>query len=311
MAIIEHNRFSADLLVLRTARLEALKTYIETWGATLHISAEMIAWALGAYDVWVTLLGLSSVENGESKEAYQTMHEADDKTFDYCIKCRDLLREKYGYDDQKLAVYGIEGKFPQGRRQKMNSVRDLLDGHRRMVEEGDPNVLPEDFITKLQGFYDAGNSAYNSILLKEKPEADKSFDNQNKQFEEDSRKLSELYKTALMTWDDMEPYLVQLGFAPRIPKPGGGQPGIPDGLSSTYVSPKLSITWNACENTTSYQLVYSEDLEVWEELYAGADTQFDYDPPAVKRTYKVRARNANGFSDWSNTIEFEPPDVPE
>ena len=309
MAIFEHNRFSADLLVLRTARLEALKTYINTWGPTLNISAEMIDWALGAYDVWINLLGLSNVENGESKEAYQTMHEADELTFDYCIRCRDLLREKYGNDDQKLAVYGIEGKFPQGRRQRMNSVRDLLDGHKRMLEEGDPNVLPDVFITKLQGYFDASNNAYHGILLKEKPEADKAFDNQNRQFEEDSKKLSELFKTALMTWDDTEPFLVQLGFAPRIPKPGGGQPDIPTGLNFNSIPPRLSIFWNACENTTSYQLAYSEDLEVWDELYAGADTQFDYDPPAVKRTYKVRARNANGFSDWSNIIEFEPPEV--
>jgi len=29
------------------------------------------------------------------------------------------------------------------------------------------------------------------------------------------------------------------------------------------------------------------------------------------RTYKVRTRNANGFSDWGDPMEFEVPEVPE
>ncbi len=75
---------------------------------------------------------------------------------------------------------------------------------------------------------------------------------------------------------------------------------------------KLSttLTWDPCENTTSYQLAYTEDGEIWDELYAGTDTTYTYAPPVGTRTYKVRARNANGYSDWSDPVEFEVPEVP-
>ncbi len=50
---------------------------------------------------------------------------------------------------------------------------------------------------------------------------------------------------------------------------------------------------------------------MWEELYDGEDTTYTYEPPAGTRTNKVWARNANGFSDWSDPVEFTVPEVPE
>ena len=107
------------------------------------------------------------------------------------------------------------------------------------------------------------------------------------------------------------PDLLLLGFAPAVPPPGHGNPDAQEGVDCDFVEPNLTVFCNECENTTRYQLKYSLDGEEWEELYADDENSYTYDPTNELRYYKVRARNKNGFSDWSNTIEFEPPEVPE
>ncbi|MBI9039708.1 MAG: fibronectin type III domain-containing protein, partial [Bacteroidales bacterium] len=142
---------------------------------------------------------------------------------------------------------------------------------------------------------------------KEQPEADQAIDNQNEQFEADSKNLRNLYNWVLMTWDKHEPFLVQLGFAPKINRPGSGQPDVPAGFNKQWADPELKLSWETCQNTTSYQLVYSEDNEIWEDLFTGNETSFTYSPPEGKRTYRIRARNAKGYSDWSEVLEFTKP----
>ena len=311
MPIFENNGFSKDVLTVRTARLQALKTYINDHVVVLSIPAQLSEWGILAYDEWGALLSLSSVEQGEAAESYQDMHEADENTFSYCMKCRELLRDSYGADDKVLRIYGISGAFPTQRKAKIKAAQDLIDGHNRLKLEGDPKVLPDAFINKLQGYLNISNDSYANLILKEQPEADQAIDNQNAKFETDSRNLRNLYNWALMTWDKYEPFLVQLGFAPKINKPGGGQPGIPANFNIQWHDPELVLSWNPDENATSYQLVYSEDDEIWEELYTGTETSHTYPPPEGRRTYKVRARNANGYSDWSNILEFTKPEAAE
>jgi len=307
MALFDNNGFSQDSLALRLARLLMLKTYINAWAVFQSIPQALIDWALVAYDEWKALLGASTVEQGEAEEAYQDMHEADEITFSYYIRAKGLLKYQYGQDDKNLKFYGITGAFPKARKSRIKAVQDLLDGHARLHAQGDPNVLPDTFIIKLQGYLTTSDNAYANLVGKEKPEADQAIDNQNFRFGEDTKKLGNLLNWVLMTWNEYESFLSQLGFAPRIPKPGGGQPYKPINFIHQWHEPDLTLTWDPCENTTSYQLAYTEDDEIWEELYAGTDTTYTYAPPVGTRTYKVRARNANGYSDWSDPVEFEVP----
>ena len=311
MPIFENNAFTRDALAIRIARLQALKTYINDYVEVLSIPIKLADWAATAYDLWTALLSLSTIEHGEAAEAYQDMHEADDNTFAYCIKCRDLLRDSYGADDKVLKIYGITGAFPTQRKAKIKAVQDLIDGHNRLKLEEDPKILPDVFIDKLQGYLNISNDSYANLILKEQPEADQATDNQNEKYETDSKNLRNLYNWVLMTWNEYEPFLVQLGFAPKINKPGGGQPDIPANFNTQWFDPELVLNWDPCEKATSYQLVYSEDNEIWENLFTGNETSFTYSPPEGKRTYRLRARNANGYSDWSNVIEFIKPENTE
>ena len=311
MPIFENNAFTRDVLSVRTARLQALKTYIINYVELLSIPAKLVDWAATAYDVWIALLSLSSVEQGEAAEAFQDMHEADENTFDYCIKCRELLRDNYGANDKIIKIYGIAGEFPKQRKTKIKAVQDLIDGHNRLKLEEDPNILPDAFIEKLQGYLNLSNDSYANLILKEQPEADQAIDNQSERFEADSKNLRNLFNWVLMTWGKYEPFLVQLGFAPKINKPGGGQPDIPVNFNTQWFDPELVLSWNTDEKATSYQLVYSEDNEIWENLFTGNEASFTYSPPEGKRTYRVRARNNHGYSEWSEVVEFTKPENAE
>ena len=79
---------------------------------------------------------------------------------------------------------------------------------------------------------------------------------------------------------------------------------MPTGFTYEWLDPDLRIFWDAVEGATSYQLAFSTDGESWEELYSGEDNFYEYEPPEGLRYYRVRARNANGYGDWSETVEY-------
>jgi len=106
-----------------------------------------------------------------------------------------------------------------------------------------------------------------------------------------------------MIWSKYDPFLVQLGFAPKIKRRSGGQPEAPANLIYEWNAHELKLSWDECEKASSYQLVYSEGKEIWEELYSGSQTSNIYTTPEGKRKYKVRSRNAHGFSGWSEEVE--------
>ncbi|MCD4817481.1 MAG: discoidin domain-containing protein [Candidatus Cloacimonetes bacterium] len=299
--IFNNNDVGHDTNGSRSLRLLAIKTYIQA----------LVDWALAAYDAWIAALGNSTVEMGESEEAYSNMQEADKTTFNYYLKCKGLLMDIYGTSDKTLKIYGIKGQFPQARKDKLRAVQNLLDANKILTKDANPNVLPVEFIGRLEGYLSASNNAFSKFVLKEKPEALAAVDTQNNLKIADTKQLRILYSWTQMTWSPYEPFLIQLGFAPATPKASGGQPDIPLNLSPQWQYPRLTWSWDICENATSYQLAISENSDDWEELYFGAETSFSFDPPTGKRYYKIRARNANGFSEWSTILEFEPSDVPE
>ncbi len=307
MAIFESNQFSIDNRDERTSRLQALKTYINDHAESIALPQSLTDWALNAYDEWTRLLSLSGIERGEAAEARQNMTEADSKTFSYCMKCRKLLKNRYDNNDNLLNVYGISGEFATKRNAKIKSVQDLLDGHSRLKAEGDPNILPEAFIEKLQTYYDESNECYATLLIKELPEAGKASQNQKAAFNIDTKKLRTLYNWTLMTWSKYDPFLVQLGFAPKIKRRSGGQPEVPATFIYEWNESELKLSWDECEKASSYQLAFCEVKNVWEELYEGRQNSFSYTASGGKRKFRVRARNANGFSEWSGEIEFERP----
>ena len=88
------------------------------------------------------------------------------------------------------------------------------------------------------------------------------------------------------------------------PSAGGLKP--PTGLN--YLLEHNTAVWDAVENATSYELQYSPDEKTWSEAYGGADNMVHYFPPQSGTAFfRCRARNANGYGEYSEVLKTEIP----
>ena len=103
-------------------------------------------------------------------------------------------------------------------------------------------------------------------------------------------------------WDGVSPskyndYLIYPGSSP-------GSLEAPTGISFTLAN--MTIRWSPVTNATSYAAEISDDDGAnYTEIYAGPDNQFIFDG-AYEGDLKlrVRARNAGGYSDYSDIYDF-------
>ena len=308
MFIFDNNNLALDSLVMRTARLRSLKRFFQARGNFFKLPRELLAWSLTAYDVWVELQAATAEKRKIYQEVNRKLKELDRITFVYYARFRNLIRSWYNNNKDRLAVYGIKKPFHGSRTNKINQVKLILDGHKTSKEMDDHDEFLNTLFDKLEKYYTASENAYHNFISVIKPVSKQATANKNARFKEDTKKLLSIYIWSLMTWDKNDPDLLLLGFAPRINKAAGTEVNIPVALKCKWESSKLILSWQECEQVSGYQLACSEDLDNWEELHAGDETTYSYEPPVGTRTYKVRARNAHGYSGWSDTVEFELPE---
>jgi len=189
----------------------------------------------------------------------------------------------------------------------------LVDAHQNQVAEGDPLVLPDAMINNLKDIATAARIAFRAAHG-ELEEAKGSTVAIESLYDNDTYNLRLLYNWAVSMWGKADTRLIKLGFVQRYPPTGGGGgevPGVPTGFTFEWLEPVLQFSWYAVEGATSYQIAFSEDGGgVWEELYTGEEVGYEYEPPEGMRYYRIRARNADGYGDWSDVVEFEIEGAP-
>lgn len=66
-----------------------------------------------------------------------------------------------------------------------------------------------------------------------------------------------------------------------------------------------SISWDAVTNATSYQVqLKPQGEETWTVIYSGSDTNLLHADAPGDYTVRVRARNDNGYGDWSLELNY-------
>jgi len=218
MPIFKDNYFTNDSYLLRLSRLEILKKFLLEWAAPLSIPSELVEWGNKAYNRWEEMLEKVQEHKNSTGSIYTESRDADEATFKYYLKCKRLLISQFSSDFSKLKAYGIEGRFPRNRLEKIKSVEKLLQANIRMMEKGDSKILPENFSIQLQSLLEKSDLLNDNILAIKKNGSEKKVVKQVEIFREDSKNFRTLYSWALMTWDPDEPYLVQLGFAVKPKK---------------------------------------------------------------------------------------------
>ncbi|MFC1898032.1 hypothetical protein ACFLYJ_00510 [Candidatus Cloacimonadota bacterium] len=217
MAEYTDNYFTNDSYAIRTARLDILKNYIEYWAASLSIPRSLVNWGLHASEKWKNVLAIAKNKKKNSGNFYNELRDADEKTFKYFLKCKRLLISTFAEDKNKLHTLGIDEKFPRNRSDKIKVIDKLLKNYQRFLTQNE-EIIPREFIERLTNYFNESVKIFNNIqqIKSEKSEANNSI--QMELFKEDSRKLRSLHSWALMTWEQDEPYLVQLGFAVKTRK---------------------------------------------------------------------------------------------
>jgi hypothetical protein len=312
MPLIQDNNFSKDAYALRGARLSLLSGNITPFSAELGLTLAQTDWALASFQAFLDAQSTAQLERGDKDLAQEQYQVEFDEAYQHYLRIKELLLAMItdSEQDRELAEgYGIAGRAPQNYSDMCTYIDTLIDKHDLLVTAGDTRIAPQTAVDLLAAKKVDLVKAFNTIGV-EKQESAKAYDDLHALYTEDTQQLRVIYQIATLIWGKASPNLIAIGYAPAKPRPGGGQPDAPVNFAHTWVSPDLSLSWQECENTTSYQLAYSTDNELWEELYSGDQLSHKCEPPIGKRWYKVRARNSNGFSNWSNTVSYERMEEP-
>jgi hypothetical protein len=313
MPLILHNNFSRDSYALRGERTTELSGNIAEVAADLGLTQAQTDWAIASFPVFLQAQAKRNVEEGEKRMAQEAYENAYDKGYQLYMRIKELLTALIMDTPQEEEIeraYGIKGRSPQNYNELTGKIQTMVDENDILVADGDSRIAPTTAIDQIK--VDLTNLIKARQLVGvERKESAQAYDSLHALFEEDTQQLRIIYQIATLVWGPRSPNLLAIGFAPLKPHPGGGQPADPKDFIYQVDGVIVTFRWGLTDHATSYQLAYSDDNELWEELYAGDLLTYGYEPPVGKCWYRVRARNSNGFGDWSDTISYERPEDTE
>jgi hypothetical protein len=312
MAWDESNNFARDTLNESSDRASLMQKNIAVKGLEYGVPDQLITWGSTCSTVLREALATANVEKGEKDVAYELYQFKVDETHKLSvnIKAATIACVKNSENELELLdEYGATGTTPRSRMGLQAFVDQYKMTYDRLVAAGDLRVLPESVVTKLVTACDDMIKLWHDAQV-ERQESAEAYDILHALQKEYAQKFRAIYTIVVIMAGKYSPDLLLLGFAPATPPAGHGQPGTPTGLMVQGTAESTTVSCDETDSATSYQFKYSSDGEDWFELYSGEQYTYTYNPPAGNRSYKVRARNKNGFSGWSNVVEFDPPEVP-
>lgn len=301
--LISDNNFANDTRGIRDTRLYFLSHSVDNYAAELEIVGATLDWARGASDVYNAAQVKRSVEVGEAAAAFQIADRAIDSLKARYQTLKDLLKRRFAGDEDALRIYGIVGATPVKRQKLIDQAEELIEGNERLRADGDVRALPESMESAFGSLVEDAKEKYYQAGLQRR-EAREAVAELNELFETDTAKLRALYRWVLTFWDARDPRVGDLGFARARRRGGGPTPPAPKNLR--FDSGVGRFDWDAVEKATSYQLVYrSAGGGDWAIAYSGDETSAAFDPGSGAWDFKVRARNANGYGEFSEEIRIE------
>lgn len=224
MPTFKDNYFTNDNYITRTDRLEILQEYIDDWKGTLTIPDHLVDWAKNAADRWKEIREKIQNYKEERQKLTKKSNDIDEDVFNFYLKCKRLLKNQYGNNSKVQRELGIDKHFPRKRNKKFVVIKHLLERNKNSLFEEE--YLAPEFINKLMRLYQKAQEVYKTAHKKNVP----LLKEQNRIYDNDSKKLRTLYSWVLMFWEPEQPYLIQLGFAVKPSKSKDEESDIDDDL---------------------------------------------------------------------------------
>lgn len=306
MEIILDNGFTQDTLGRRGVRLIEIQHNIEELQPTLNIPDDLFNWAKNSSDIFESARVIADTELGEKEGATTELDEKEKIMRETFTDIRSIILARYTGYAPHLDDFNLDLDFPDKTNDRMIKVLDVVTVSDRHRAAGVPCVLPEETIDRLRTVVEDVRTAYQTQDI-EKYESKHAHRVLWDIYDADSAKLAELQGWAKVMWGRYDVRFELIGMVPvKKQTVGGDVPAIPIGFEYKWLDPVLKLEWKAVEGATSYQLAYRKTAEeAWEELYSGAEKEFEFEPAPGGTFYRVRARNADGYGDWSVTLQHE------
>jgi hypothetical protein len=205
------NNFGSDNYSGRSFRLNKLSDSIRDYAVGLEIPAELLNWAENSYN------GFNTVESNLDDKRNILRHEkheladADKKLQISYQVCKNILQSRFR-DDDRLAMFGIEGATPKQHIALASSAGIMLRAVADMQAEGMTDVLLEQFRLPLEENLAAAAEYYYKIGVLEEKLA-KARRQCEEHFEQDTRNLRILYNFIIGYRGRNSPDLPMIGFA--------------------------------------------------------------------------------------------------
>ena len=212
--MIINNSISKDDDIVRSERLTLVSANIDEYGGDLDLSADMLVWAQNAHEQWSELCAISSVETGQTKDAYIMYHYELKEVGKYYNAVKAMLIaiiNSSPIEDDIKEAYHIEGKTLRTRDGLTTAIETLKNTHDKLKIEGDTRVLPDNIVDKLvQRREELIERWYKT--LGEKKEAKEARELRKRVFAGDTKRLACLLSICKLKWGFDDTRLDLLGF---------------------------------------------------------------------------------------------------
>ena len=298
--LINNNNFSQDDYAIRSMRLDHLSRVIASYAAELSVTGDLLDWALNSYDLFEEVRINGTMEDSAVSVEYQNFQIAFEELQNRYQLLKNILKSSYHNEPDKFEVFGIEGKTPRTKSGIFHACELLIGGNLKLKEQGDTNVLPDSKIDEFQILLD--ETKEKELLATMSNEKSKNSTKElRKVFDEDTAKLRAIYNLVVAAWGKYDTKLIIFGFVQAKEIRRSKKADIPSNI--VFDETTKTLTWDESEGATSYQLAFSEvEKSKWKVLYASKENNYTFKETPANIKIKLRTRNKNGFSKWSEEI---------
>lgn len=298
--LISSNNFSQDDYAIRSTRLEFLSKVIGVYAAELSVTGDLLDWALNSFNLFEEARTDGTMEDAAVSVEYQNFQIAYEELQNRYQLLKNILKSSYHNEPDKFEVFGIEGKTPRTKSGIFHACELLIGGNIKLKELGDTNVLPDSKIDEFQILLD--ETKEKELLATMSNEKSKySTKELHKVFDEDTAKLRAIYNLVVAAWGKYDTRLIIFGFVQAKEIRRGKKADTPSNI--VFDENTKTLTWDESEGATSYQLAFSEtEKSKWKVLFSGKANNYTFKEAPMNIKIKIRTRNKNGFSKWSEEI---------